>query len=299
MATMHANEFPIDQVLVQALITSQFPEWDDLPLHKVESAGTDNALYRLGETMVVRLPRIAWTIDQIASDFRWLLWLQPQLPLQIPQPLAQGQPSAAYPWQWGVYGWLAGENAVTATPKNPHVSLSQFLHALQRIDSQHGPVPASPTARGVPLIQRDAATRAALAEAQNLVDAELVLAVWEHAIHIEPWQHAPVWIHGDLHAGNLLVVDAQISAVIDFGALAIGDPACDLLPAWNLFDRQMRLAFRTAMNIDQATWLRGRGWALSVALIALPYYQHSNPFLANMARYSIQQVLDDWDLEQK
>ncbi len=298
MSTMHPNEFPIDRALVQALISSQFPAWADLALTKVDSAGTDNTIYRLGQTMAVRLPRIAWAVDQIASDFRWLPWLQPQLPLQIPQPIAQGQPTKAYPWQWGVYAWLDGENAINAAPNNPHVGLSQFLHALQLIDPQHGPAPASPTARGVPLIQRDAATQAAIAEAQALIDAEQVLAVWQHAIHIEPWQHGPVWIHGDLHAGNLLVVDGQLSAVIDFGALTVGDPACDLMPAWNFFNRQTRLAFREAMNVDQATWLRGRGWALSVALIALPYYQQSNPVLANMARYSIQQVLDAWVLEQ-
>ena len=299
MRLMHPNEQPIDYDLVQTLLTSQFPEWAELPLQKVDSAGTDNAIYRLGSDLAVRLPRIDWAVDQIASDFRWLPWLQTQLPLQIPRPIAQGQPTADYPWPWGVYAWLAGENAINARPKHPDLALSQFLHALQRIDSKIGPAPASATSRGVPLIQRDSATLAAIGEAQALLDAERVLAVWEHALQLEPWRHAPVWIHGDLHAGNMLVVDGKINAVIDFGALAVGDPACDLLPAWNMFDRQTRLHFRQAMDIDTATWLRGRGWALSVAVIALPYYHQSNPVLAQMARYSIQQVLDDVELEQQ
>lgn len=296
---MHSNEQPIDHALVQSLLASQFPEWAGLPLQKVDSAGTDNAIYRLGSDLAVRLPRIDWAVDQIASDFRWLPWLQAQLPLQIPRPIARGRPTANYPWPWGVYAWLVGENAINATPKRPDQALIQFLHALQQIDSQAGPPPASTTSRGVPLIQRDSATRAAIGEAQALLDAERVLAVWEHALHLEPWPHAPIWIHGDLHAGNVLVVDGNINAVIDFGALAVGDPACDLLPAWNMFDRQMRLQFRQAMAVDAATWLRGRGWALSVAVIALPYYHQSNPVLAQMARYSIQQVLDDWEQDQR
>ncbi|WP_287044974.1 aminoglycoside phosphotransferase family protein [Herpetosiphon sp.] len=292
---MHPNEQPIDHALVQSLLASQFPEWVGLPLQKVDSAGTDNAIYRLGSELAVRLPRIDWAVDQIASDFRWLSWLQAQLPLQIPQPIAQGQPTANYPWPWGIYAWLAGENAINARPNNPEHGLSQFLHALQKIDAQTGPAPASPTARGVSLIQRNAVTRAAITQAHTLLDTEQILAVWDHAIQIETWAYAPVWIHGDLHAGNLLVIDSNLSAVIDFGALAVGDPACDLLPAWNMFDRQTRLNFRQAMAVDAATWIRGRGWALSVAVIALPYYHQSNPVLAQMARYSIQQVLDDWN----
>ena len=243
MGKMHADEIDIDVALVRRLLTAQFPAWAELPLAPVRSAGTDNAMYRLGADMAVRLPRIGWAVGQVETELRWLPRLAPHLPLAIPEPLAMGNPGEGYPWHWGVYRWLAGENATIERIGDPNaaaVSLAGFITALERIDPAVGP---------------------------------------------------PVWIHGDLQSGNLLAQRGRLSAVIDWGCMGIGDPACDLMPAWNLFTAEARAIFRKALAVDDATWARGRGWALSCGLIALPYYKISNPVLAGIARHAIGEVL--------
>jgi aminoglycoside phosphotransferase (APT) family kinase protein len=294
---MHLNEVDTDVALVGRLLAAQFPHWAGLPIEPVPSAGTDNALYRLGADMAVRLPRIHWATAQVDKEHRWLPRLAPFLPLAIPVPLAKGTPGAGYPWHWSVYRWLDGENATIerlADPRQAATALAQFIVALQRIDPTGGPPPGPHNSfRGVPLAMRDTPTRAAIADLGGTLDAAAVTAAWEAALQAPTWPGPHVWIHGDLQSGNLLAVQGGLSAVIDFGCLGVGDPACDLIVAWNLLSAETRDVFRAALPVDNATWARGRGWALSVGLIALPYYQSTNPVLAGIARYAIDEVLAD------
>jgi aminoglycoside phosphotransferase (APT) family kinase protein len=295
---MHIDEVEIDTALVCQLLAAQFPQWADLPILPVRSAGTDNAIYRLGDDLAVRLPRIEGACGQVEKEQRWLPRLAPRLPLAIPVPLAKGEPGAGYPWHWSVYRWLDGENATIeriADPGQLAIALAQFIAALQQIDASGGPCPGPHNSgRGVPLEMRDASTRTAIASLHGMVDTDAATAAWDMALPSPVWHGAPVWIHGDLQSGNLLVVDGRLHAVIDFGCLGVGDPACDLMVAWNLLSADTRAVFRNALAVDDATWARGRGWALSVALIALPYYQHTNPVLAEISRSTIDEVLSDY-----
>ncbi|HEX2184474.1 MAG TPA: aminoglycoside phosphotransferase family protein [Chloroflexota bacterium] len=294
---MHADEVGTDVALVGRLLAAQFPQWADLPIAPVPSAGTDNALYRLGDDMVARLPRIQAATGQVDKEQRWLPRLAPLLPLAIPVPLAQGAPGEGYPWRWSVYRWLEGETATLeriAEPRQAARDLARFIVALQRIDPAGGPLPGMHNSfRGVPLAVRDTQTRAAIASLDGMLDTGAVTAAWEAALRTPAWHGPPVWIHGDLQAGNLLAVKGRLSAVIDFGCLGVGDPACDLMVAWNLLPAETRGIFRAALAVDEATWARGRGWALLIGLLALPYYQHSNPVLAAIARRAIGEVLAD------
>jgi aminoglycoside phosphotransferase (APT) family kinase protein len=294
---MHADEVDINISLVSRLLAAQFPQWTNLPIEPVKSAGTDNAIYRLGDDMAVRLPRIQASAGQVDKEQRWLPSLAPLLPLAIPVPLAKGTPDEGYPWHWSIYRWLEGENAIIAPIADPGQAvreLAQFITALHRIDSTGGPLPGPHNFfRGVPLTMRDAETRTAIVSLHGMLDTDAVTAAWEVALQTSAWHGPSIWIHGDLAPLNLLVQHDQLSAVIDFGGLGVGDPACDLIIAWNFLSAETRSVFRAALAVDDATWARGRGWALSVALIALPYYQSTNLVLASIARRTIDEVLAD------
>ena len=294
---MHLDELDTDVSLVVRLLTTQFPQWANLPVEPAHSAGTGNALYRLGDEMVVRLPRIPSAVGQVDKEQKWLPRLAPRLPLNIPIPLAKGKPSNGYPWHWSVYQWLEGEDATIATisdPRKAATDLAQFIVALQQIEATDGPPPGQHNFyRGIPLAMRDQQTRDAIAALRDVIDVEEATAAWDAAIETPTWNRVPVWLHGDLHAGNLLVQQGKLSAVIDFGGLGVGDPACDVMAAWTLLSAENREVFRELLQVDDATWARGRGWALSFGLIALPYYQISNPVLAGMARCAINEALAD------
>jgi aminoglycoside phosphotransferase (APT) family kinase protein len=292
---MHADEVDIDAALVRRLLRAQHPRWADLPVVPVASAGTDNALFRLGDDLSVRLPRIGWAAGDVDKEQRWLPYLAPHLPLAVPAPVAAGRPGEGYPWPWSVYRWLDGEQGTADRIRDPvgaATALAAFVAALQEIDPAGGPRPG-PTGRGVPLATRDAATRNAIQALGGRLDTRAVTAAWEESLAAPRWDRAPVWVHGDLTPRNLLAVDGRLSAVIDFGATGIGDPAVDLLPAWNLFSGSARAAYRVALDVDDATWIRGRGWALSVALLALPYYLDTNPVITADSWGVLDQVLDD------
>jgi aminoglycoside phosphotransferase (APT) family kinase protein len=283
---------------VERLLATQFRQWADLSIRPVDSAGTDNALYRMGDDMVVRLPRIHWAVGQVGKEHRWLPRLAPFLPLAIPVPLAKGEPDKGYPWFWSVYRWLEGENATIesiADPRQAATDLALFLTALQRLDSTGGPPPGPHnSSRGVPLVKRDAHTRAAIAALDGLLDTGAVTVAWEAALHAPAWRGPPVWVHGDLQSGNLLARRGRLSGIIDFGCLGVGDPACDVMAAWTFLSAETRDAFRAVLEVDDATWARGRGWALSFGLIALPYYRSTNPILAGIARRAIDEALFDF-----
>lgn len=284
----------IDVSLVRRLLV-QFPQWADLPVKRVAFDGWDNTTFRLGEDLSVRLPSAQAYAGQVEKEHRWLPRLAPLLPLPIPVPLAMGVPANGYPWHWSVYRWLEGENATIksiADLQQFATTLAQFLAALQRIDPADGPPPGQHNFfRGGPLTTYDSETRDAIATLRGKIDADAVTAVWEAALRAT-WHGPPVWLHGDVSAGNLLVEKGRLNAVIDFGCTAVGDPACDLTIAWTLFSGESRDAFREALPLDRATWARGRGWALWKGLITLVKHT-TNPTKARNARGVIDDVLVD------
>jgi aminoglycoside phosphotransferase (APT) family kinase protein len=293
---MHADEVDIDAALVRRLVAAQFPQWTDLPLEPVRSAGTDNAIYRLGDELAVRLPRIPSATGQVEKEHRWLPRLAPLLPLAVPLPLAKGRPGEGYPFPWSVSRWLEGEPATAAQLddlRQAASDLARFISALQRIDPTGGPK----SSRGVPLAERDERTRGATAALHRKLDTDAVTAAWDTSVQAPTWRGPPVWTHGDLYDGNLLVQYGRLSDVVDFDILGIGDPACELIVGWSLFSAETREVFRVALAVDDATWARGRGWALSVALIALPYYETTNPVMVANARHRIDEVLADHEAQ--
>ncbi|MBW3634163.1 MAG: aminoglycoside phosphotransferase family protein [Chloroflexi bacterium] len=293
---MPTDTFPIDVSLVSRLIAAQFPEWAHLPITPVEFGGWDNRTFHLGAQMTVRLPSAAAYALQVEKEQRWLPRLAPHLPLPIPVPLAMGRPGEGYPWHWSIYRWLAGEVATTeriADPRQFAVDLAHFLIALYQIDPAGGPPPGPHNFfRGGSLTVYDGETRQAIAALAGTVDTDAATAVWDAAL-ATPWSDTPVWVHGDVAAGNLLVRDGQLSAVIDFGSSGVGDPACDLAIAWTLFAGDSRETFRTALPLDEATWARGRGWTLWKALITVADLPGSNALAANTSRHIIDDVLAD------
>jgi aminoglycoside phosphotransferase (APT) family kinase protein len=260
---MHADEIPTDRGLVERLIATQFPQWAELPIRPVASAGTDNALYRLGADMVVRLPRIAGAVKSMDAEQRWLPHLAPLLPVAIPEPLGRGGPGQGYPWPWSVLRWLDGEPPAVdrlADPERLARDLAAFIGALRRLDTAGAP----PAGRRGPLAPRDAQTREAIAALSGMVDTDAVTAAWDAALQVPEWQGAPVWLHTDISPGNVLVAGGRLSAVIDWAGAGVGDPACDLPIAWNLLPAGVRDLFRETLDVDDETWARGRGWALSM-----------------------------------
>jgi len=289
---MHVDEVDTDVSLVRRLLAAQFPQWAGLLIEPVPSAGTDNALYRLGVGMVVRLPRIHWAVGGVDKDLRWMPMLAPLLPVSLPVPLAKGAPAESYPWEWGIYPWLEGENPSidgVANIDSLTRDLERFVRALHRVDSADGP----PTRRGAPLILQDEETRSALPELGSMIDTEAATAAWDEALKVPDWSGPPVWVHGDLLPGNLLLGAGRLTGVIDWNALGVGDPACDMIVAWGVLPPAARDSFRANLGVDDASWARGRGWALSIGLIALPYYKETNPGLAVTAHHLIHQVLLD------
>ncbi|MCB8961543.1 MAG: aminoglycoside phosphotransferase family protein [Ardenticatenales bacterium] len=293
---MHKNEVPTSAALVQQLLAAQFPQWADLPIQRVPSSGTDNALYRAGDELLVRLPRIDWATEQADKERYWLPRLAPHLPLRLPEQLAMGEPGAGYPWSWAIYRWLPGQSArldILAEPKQAATDLARFIQALQAIPTDGGPDAVTHELRGQSLQWRDEDTRAAIAEMAGLIDTAAALRVWEEALAAPEWAGSPVWFHGDLLAGNVLVHDGQVSAIIDFSGLGVGDPAPDMLIAWNLFAGASRDWFRRELAVDEATWARGRGQALAQAAMFIPYYLHTNPGGVAAAQRALAQLLDE------
>ncbi|MGW6055102.1 aminoglycoside phosphotransferase family protein [Streptomyces sp. NPDC055189] len=289
---MHAHEADVDTPLVRRLLAAQFPGWAHLPVGPVESNGTVNAIYRLGDDMAVRLPRIEGGVADVEREVLHLPRLASSLPVAIPAPLGKGEPGEGFPWPWYVYRWLEGANPAVGGAGQSALfaaDLAEFVMALRRVDTAGAPA----AYRSGPLAPRDAETRDAISQLHGVIDTDAATAAWDAALRTPRWDGPPVWVHADLQPGNLLTDGGRLSAVIDFGCMGHGEPAVDLITAWSLLTAEAREAFRTALGVDDATWARGRGWALSIALIELPYYRTRNATIARIARHVIEEVLAD------
>ncbi|WP_051366352.1 aminoglycoside phosphotransferase family protein [Hamadaea tsunoensis] len=251
---------------VHRLVADQFPQWSGLPVVAQPLTGTDNALFRLGDDLVARLPRAPWAVDQVSTDTTWLPLLAPHLPVPVPLPVAVGEPDAGYPWPWTVVPWLPGRNP---DPEEDLVGVAEdlagFVRAMIAIEPLDGPLKQG-IARGVPLECRDELTRRSIEELGDRIDGRAVTAAWDEAMEAAAWPGPPAWLHADLMAGNLLVDGGRLSAVIDFGGLGRGDPAIELLPCWRLFDDRAGAAYVEALGFDEPTWVRGWAWPLSISL---------------------------------
>jgi len=282
--------------LVRRLVEAQFPRWADLPVVAAVPQGWDNRSFRLGDALVVRLPSAAGYAAQVDKENRWLPVLAPRLPLPVPVPVACGAPGHGYPWSWLVYQWIDGQPAATGAVSDLSefaTTLAGFLSALQSIDAAGGPAPGPHNFwRGGPLTTYAEETLSAVDTLGGEIPRDAVLAVWRDAVAAS-WRGEPSWLHGDVAAGNLLVRDGRLAAVIDFGSCAVGDPACDVVIAWTLLAGASRQAFRSALAADDRTWARGRGWALWKALITLVDCLEHDPPAAEQPRRVIEQVLAD------
>ncbi|MFC4020074.1 aminoglycoside phosphotransferase family protein [Micromonospora sp. GCM10011542] len=262
----------IDSALVRRLVAEQFPHWAGLPVRPVDEGGWDNRTFHLGDRMTVRLPSGEGYALQVAKEQRWLPVLGPLLPLVVPAPLGSGRPGAGYPYPWSIYRWIDGRTARAERIDDLTrfaTDLADFLRALRGVDATGGPAAGRHSAwRGTPLSTYDAETRAAIETHRDGLPVDTVTAIWQSALDAT-WAGPPVWFHGDVASGNLLVRDGRLAAVIDLGCCGVGDPACDTVIAWTLLHGASRDAFRDALDVDPATWARGRGWALWKALITV------------------------------
>jgi len=282
--------------LVQQLVSSQFPDWSDLTITEVHPNGWDNRTFRLGDKMSVRLPSAERYSLQVDKEQKWLPILSEKLPLPIPVPLAKGEPNHKYPYNWSIYEWIDGDTAASERIDDmPEfaTALGGFLIALRRVNTTGGPGPG-PGHRGGDLNVYNDQTRQAIEilRSKSNLDTEMLSEVWDAAV-ASKWVNPPVWIHGDVSSGNILVKDGEIAAVIDFGSAAIGDPACDLSIAWTMFDKDSRDAFRIRMDLDDDTWARGRGWTLWKSLILLSGIDKTNTFEGKRSLETVYQLLND------
>ncbi|MFI5486790.1 aminoglycoside phosphotransferase family protein [Micromonospora echinaurantiaca] len=293
---MHTDQVDVPVELVAALVADQFPRWRAHPVRPVVSHGTVNALFRLGDEIVLRFPlrprpdlRVELEREQgIARR------VAAHLPLPVPEPLALGEPAEGYPGPWTAYRWIPGEPVGTRILGDPDRfarDLAGFAAALHAIDT--GGRSWAGHGRGGPLRDKDGYVRDSLAASTGLVDTARLARLWDRCLAAAPHDGADVWIHADLMPGNLLVRDGRLAAVIDLETVCVGDPAVDLMPAWNLLSAGARETYRRALGVDDDTWQRGRGWALVQAIGALPYYVDTNPVMAATARHTLAALLDD------
>lgn len=290
---MHEDEVDTGADLVRGLLANQHPQWAELPIERASSAGTDNAMYRLGDDLAVRLPRIHWAVDAVAKERRWLPILAPHLPLAVPLPIAAGEPEAAFPYPWAVVRWLPGELATLDRLDDPvraALDLAALVRALQSVDVAGGPEHD----RGRPLRLVDAAMRKGIAALRGECDAEAITEAWGRLVAAPDHEGPSVWFHGDLSYLNLLAQDGELTAVIDWGTCGVGDPAIEMTIAWSLFPPHARQAYRDALGVDDATWERGKGWVLT-GVFGIPYYRDTNPTLVADKIRAIEAVLADTD----
>ena len=291
---MHDGEVDIDAELVGRLVAAQFPHLSDLPISAVRSTGTVNAIYRLGDHLCARLPRLPEWAQDLDKEWQWLPRLAPRLSLRVPEPVGKGNPAGSYPFSWAIYGWIDGEPYSDELVDDEHRAakdLAQFVVELRRIDAVVG----APRAGRRPLRELDAVTRAAIESARGVIDGDAATAAWERALEAPAWGGTPVWIHTDLLRPNVLVHGGRLCAVIDFGGAGVGDPAADVIAAWSVFSHTGRGTFRGVLDVDDGTWNRARGFALHQAAMIIPYYGVTNHEFVALAKRTVEEVVADVD----
>ena len=290
---MHDGEAEIDAGLVGRLVAGQFPDLAGLPVREVASTGTVNAIYRLGDQLCARLPRVPRYARDLEREWRWLPELAPALTLRVPEPVALGQPTAEFPFTWVIYRWIDGQpyaDQLIDDEGQAAADLARFVTELRQL----APPADAPAGGRRPLAQLDAGTRTTIAAAADVIDAPAALAAWESSLQAPVWNGQPMWIHADLLRPNLLVADGRLRAVIDFGSVGVGDPATDVIPAWAVLGPTGRAAYRNALGVDDGTWHRARGIALTQAAALIPYYAVSNPAFAALGQRTVEQVIADF-----
>jgi aminoglycoside phosphotransferase (APT) family kinase protein len=278
-------------------LEEQFPKWAHLPIRPVARSGWDNRMFRLGDEMVVRLPSGPAYASAIEREQRWLPHLAPRLPVSVPEPIAKGEPVADYPWSWCIYSWIPGNTLHDSEGINLLAlgrSVGEFLSALQAVDATDGPTSGPRNFyRGGSLGVYAEQTAQAIDSLGDQLDVDSVQSVWRRAME-SGWERKPLWVHGDISAGNLLVRDGELCGVIDFGQMSVGDPACDLAIAWTVLSGESRVVFREAIPLDPETWARGRGWALWKALIVAAEVVQSTAVESDRCWRTIREVVADY-----
>jgi aminoglycoside phosphotransferase (APT) family kinase protein len=287
---MHQDEVDVEEPLVHHLLSTQLPDLANRPLTKVEPWGTDNAVWRLGEDLVVRLPRIHWASGQVDLETAWLPRLASFLPVALPEPVAVGHPDHRYPWRWGVYRWLPGDAAGPSTIDDPirfAIDLAEVVRALGAIPT-HGAPAARNRARPVQAYNEE--TLLIIDSVKNLIDADAARSVWEAALAAAPHQGSPVWVQGDLE-GNCIVRDGHLSGIVDWGSACAGDPAVDVQVVWSpLFTEESRRVFVQTLDIDDGTLVRSRGAVIHQACAALGYYMGTYPLIVERSWHKLAAV---------
>jgi len=305
--TLHADELPVDETLIRRLIADQHPEHADEPVRRLSASGSSNALFRLGDALLVRAPRQPGGSATILKEARWLPCLEEALPVSVPKIVAVGEPAHGYPEHWSVVRWLEGEHPTAAAAGDDSRNLlasdlAAVVRGLRELD-----VPADATTdaalrsyRGAPLLAIDADIRAYAEQCRSVRDLDLdidaVLTLWREAMAVaaaEGTEPATQWLHGDLLGENLLVRNGRLAAVLDFGGLAVGDPTVDLVAAWELLDSDARESFRREVGVDDRTWMLGRAWAMTIAVMTFPYYWRTMPERCAGRLAMARQVLTD------
>lgn len=290
MARLHDDEIDVDEALVRRLLGTlpSARAYADLPVRRFEDTGSTNALFRLGDDLLVRVPRQPGGTETIEKEQRWLPYVAPCLPVGVPEIVEVGEPAFGYPEKWSVVRFLPGSRPDVPEPGEAprHRLAGQLAEVVAALGSL--PVPHDATTdpalawyRGRPLAEMDEDMRAFLCGGRSLLgdpdldlDLDAVEAAWDDVLRI-PEAHRGVaqrWYHGDLNAENLLVRDGELVAVLDFGGLSVGDPTIDLVVAWQLLDPAARATFRTTLSVPDVTWRLARGWALVLSVMGLPYY---------------------------
>ncbi|MBE7121228.1 aminoglycoside phosphotransferase family protein [Bacillus cereus] len=290
---------PINVSLVKKLIQEQFPKWAHLEVKPVKFSGHDNRTFHLGEQMSVRLPSDAAYAPQVEKENKWLPILSKELSLPISAPIVKGNPSEEYPWPWSINKWIEGETVTKQNVRDLNefaMDLGSFLTELQSIDASNGPIAGAHNFyRGGLISVYDEEAREAIENNKDVFDETLLKHLWNLALR-STWACKPVWVHGDVAPGNLLVKDGKLSAVIDFGILGVGDPACDAAMAWTFFDKNSRNVFKEVLRMGEETWNRARGWALWKALITYDANRNGNKKVAEESYCVIQVIVDDYGM---
>ena len=288
--TLHKKEAKLSLELVKQLLKDQFSHYSHLAIQPLNHQGTDNVMLKLGDDKIIRLPRTQRSEESLKKECLWLPKIERGLSIEIPHIIEVGQPSEQYSFQWAIVNYLDGSSPSDNSPLDLAQAardLGHFIKELQRVDTTDAPL----CSRKSPSMRSDKETRQLIPALSDVFDVKEITQLWEVALKVPTWEKAPVWLHGDIHAGNLLVQNRKITGVIDFGMSGVGDPACDLMVAWMLFGTDERVILRSVIEPDESMWDRARGCALHFGIMAYSYYKNRNPFLAGLAKKTLEEVI--------